>query len=143
MLFRQHIVEAEPLGRADPLRHAAVGLHFILGQLPHAAAVRSPRTLKLMSFALLLTDELPLHKEHCCDAMTEQANQTYPGAKSALLGSTDKRIYWSSLFDEYGLICQPSAEVLVISHCPFCGFQLPSSLRAEWFEKLEKMGWQT
>ena len=96
-----------------------------------------------MLFALVLTDELPLHKEHCCEVMTEQSNLTYPGAKSALLGSTDKRIYWSPLFDEYGLICQPSAEILVIAHCPFCGFQLPSSLRAEWFEKLEKTGWQT
>lgn len=96
-----------------------------------------------MSFALVLTAELPLHKEHCCEAMTKQANMTYPGAKSALLGSTDKRIYWSPLFDEYGLICQPSAEVLVIANCPFCGLQLPSSLRGEWFEKLEKTGWQT
>lgn len=96
-----------------------------------------------MSFALVLTDEKPLAKVHCCSAMTEQANLISANPKSALLGSTDKRIYWSPLFDEYGLICQPSAEVLVISHCPFCGTKLPSSQRAQWFEKLERTGWQT
>ena len=96
-----------------------------------------------MSFALVLTDELPLQRGHCCAAMTEQANLTYPNAKSALLGSTDKRIYWSPVFDEYGLVCQPSAEVLVIAHCPFCGVHLPSSQRAQWFEKLNRTGWQS
>jgi hypothetical protein len=96
-----------------------------------------------MPYALVLADEQPLQKQHCCEAMTEQANLTFPKAKSALLGSTDKRVYWSPLFDEYGLICQPSAEVLVISHCPFCGGSLPPSQRAQWFSKLEKTGWQT
>jgi hypothetical protein len=95
-----------------------------------------------MSFALVLTDELPLRKKHCCAEMTEQANLTYPNAESALLGSTDKRIYWSPLFDEYGLICQPSAEVLVIAHCPFCGVQFAPSEREKWLEKLERTGWQ-
>ena len=99
--------------------------------------------LKLMSYAFVLVDELPLYKEHCCAAMTDQANLTYPSAKSALLGSTDKRIYWSPLFDEYGLVCQPSAEILVIAHCPFCGARLPSSRRAQWFDRLEQTGWQT
>ena len=99
--------------------------------------------LKLMSFALVLTDEIPVQKEHCCSKMTEQANLACPHAKSALLGSTDKRIYWSPVFDEYGLICQPSAEVLVISHCPFCGVPLPAPLRDRWLEKLERTGWQT
>jgi hypothetical protein len=96
-----------------------------------------------MSFALVLADEPSLQKQHCCEAMTEQANLTFPKAKSALLGSTDKRIYWSPLFDEYGLICQPSAEVLVIANCPFCGTRLPPSQRAQWFAKLEQTGWRT
>jgi hypothetical protein len=95
-----------------------------------------------MSFALVLTNEKPLQKEHCCPEMTEQANLSYPNAKSALLGSTDKRIYWSPVFDEYGLICQPSAEILVIAHCPFCGTSLPTRQRDKWVEKLEKTGWR-
>ena len=99
--------------------------------------------LKLMTFSLVLTGEPSYAKEHCCAEMSEQANMAFPDAKSPLLGSPDKRIYWSPVFNEYGLICQPSAEVLHIHHCPFCGFQLPVSRRDEWFETLEKGGWKT
>jgi hypothetical protein len=100
-------------------------------------------TLKLMTFSLVLTNE-PRHvKEHCCAEMSEQANMSFPGAESPLLGSTDKRIYWSPVFNEYGLICQPSAEILQIHHCPFCGSRLPESRREKWFERLEKEDWKT
>ena len=75
--------------------------------------------------------------------MSEQVNMVSTYAASPLLGSSDKRVYWSPLFDEYGLICQPSAEVLVISHCPFCGSKLPESRVDTWFNELEKTGWQT
>jgi hypothetical protein len=96
-----------------------------------------------MTFSLVLTGESSYPKDHCCAEMSEQANMAFPEAKSSLLGSTDKRIYWSPVFDEYGLICQPSAEVLQIHHCPFCGYRLPESRRDMWFEKLEKEGWKT
>ena len=96
-----------------------------------------------MTYALVLREEKHLHKEHCCGEMTEQVNQIYPSENSALVGSTDKRIYWSPAFDEYGLICQPSAEILIISHCPFCGTKLPSSQRDTWMTELEKTGWLT
>ena len=95
-----------------------------------------------MSFALVLADEKHIAKAHCCDEMTEQANLAYSGAASALLGSTDKRIYWSAAFDEYGLICQPSPEVLVISNCQFCGATLPKSHRSNWLASLEERGWK-
>jgi hypothetical protein len=75
--------------------------------------------------------------------MSEQANMSFPNATSRLLGSTDKRIYWSSIFDEYGLICQPSAEILQVKHCPFCGTKLPQSRRNAWVERLEMEGWNT
>jgi hypothetical protein len=100
-------------------------------------------TLKLMTFSLVLTGESGYPKEHCCAEMSEQANMAFPEAKSPLLGSTDKRIYWSPVFDEYGLICQPSSEILQIHHCPFCGSRFPESRRDMWFEKLEKDGWKT
>jgi hypothetical protein len=96
-----------------------------------------------MTFSLVLTDEARYTKEHCCAEMTEQVNMAFPKAKSPLLGSTDKRIYWSPVFDEYGLICQPSAEILQICHCPFCGSGLPESQRVKWLERLEKEGWKT
>ena len=96
-----------------------------------------------MTYALILKDEIFVKVPHCCDEMAAQANQFYPEAESSLLGSTDKKIYWSPIFDEYGLICQPSAEILIIKWCLFCGSKLPSSKRDAWFEKLESTGWQS
>jgi len=96
-----------------------------------------------MAFAMVLTNEPRVERRHCCDDMTWQANMLSSTAEGALLASTDKRVYWSPVFDEYGLICQPSAEVLKISHCPFCGTELPASKRAAWFGALERTGWRT
>ncbi len=96
-----------------------------------------------MTFSLVLTTEPRVEILHCCEAMTTQVNIFSPNVASPLLGTSDKRIYWSPIFNEYGLICQPSAEVLVTSHCPFCGFLLPPSQRDAWFDALEKTGWQT
>lgn len=96
-----------------------------------------------MTFALVLKDEVPVDKAHCCDAMTEQVNLGFPQTVGSLKGSTDRRIYWSPVFDEYGLICQPSAEMLLIQYCPFCGVQLPDSRRDMWFDRLERHGWKT
>jgi hypothetical protein len=92
-------------------------------------------------FALTLKDEERFEKEHCCEQMTIQANSHWPLAESRLLGSTDQRVYWSPVFDEYGLICQPSAEILKIQFCPFCGTGLPESKRDTWFARLEGTGW--
>ena len=94
-------------------------------------------------FALILKNEKRHVKDHCCHQMTEQVNMHWPNAESPLLGSTDQRIYWSPVFDEYGLICQPSAEVLDIQHCPFCGQRLPDSRRDAWFERVVPTGWKT
>jgi hypothetical protein len=96
-----------------------------------------------MAFALVLAKETHVTREHCCTDMTAQVNLQSPLAESALLGTTDKRIYWSPLFNEYGLICQPSSEVLTISHCPFCGVALPPSRRDDWLQKLKATGWRT
>jgi len=96
-----------------------------------------------MNFSLPLKDEPHVEKVHCCESMTDQANMVYPNASSKLLGSTDKRIYWSPIFEEYGLICQPSPEILRISNCPFCGAELPTSKRNAWFSALEATGWES
>jgi hypothetical protein len=94
-------------------------------------------------FALILKDEARFEKKHCCDRMTQQVNSQWPLAESPLLGSTDQRIYWSPVFDEYGLVCQPSAEILTIQFCPFCGTEFPESKRAAWLAQLEAMGWKS
>ena len=94
-------------------------------------------------FSLVLKDEPRYFKEHCCSAMTKQVNTVSKMGASPLLGSTDQRIYWSALWDEYGLICQPSAEILPIRFCPFCSARLPTSQRDVWFKQLEASGWRT
>jgi hypothetical protein len=75
---------------------------------------------------------------HCCEQMTWRVNLPFQEG-----GASDKRLYWSPVFNEYGLICRPSAEVLVISHCPFCGTGLAASRRQAWFAVLELTGWRT
>jgi hypothetical protein len=94
-------------------------------------------------FALILSNEKRHVKDHCCREMTDQVNMHWSKAKSPLLGSTDQRIYWSPVYDEYGLICQPSAEILKIHYCPFCGGRLPDSRRDAWFKRLAITGWKT
>jgi hypothetical protein len=96
-----------------------------------------------MTFSLILDNEPQVTRTHCCEAMTHQASLSSPFAESPLLGTTDKRVYWSPLLNEYGLICQPSPEILQIAFCPFCGSELPPSRRDEWFRKLEATGWKT
>src|SRR5688572_23745674 len=93
-------------------------------------------------FAMILKGEKRHKKDHCCQEMTAQVNMHWPKAESPLLGSTDQRIYWSPVFDEYGLICQPSAEILKIQHCPFCGVTLPESRRDAWLDRLATLGWK-
>jgi hypothetical protein len=93
-------------------------------------------------FVLTLKDEERFEKAHCCDQMTRQVSSAWAMAESPLLGSTDQRVYWSPAFDEYGLICQPSAEILLIQFCPFCGAKLPESKRDAWFSELKRTGWK-
>ncbi|MDQ8201347.1 hypothetical protein QEH56_24525 [Pelagicoccus enzymogenes] len=53
----------------------------------------------------------------------------------------DALIHFSPKFREYGLIIHDGgASTIGIDHCPFCGEKLPKSKRDEWFEELEKMG---
>jgi hypothetical protein len=95
-----------------------------------------------MPFFLILKDECRKAKDHCCQEMSTQVNLFSEGERGPLQGTTDKRVYWSPIFDEYGLICQPSAEILAIRHCPFCGTRLPMSRRDAWFARLERTGWR-
>jgi hypothetical protein len=44
-------------------------------------------------------------------------------------------------FREYGLpVHNGGTSKLSISFCPFCGVVLPSSVRDEWFDRLEALG---
>ncbi len=71
--------------------------------------------------------------KHCCNDM------------ELYLNSEDKTITYSPRFNEYGIsVCDgknnKSNSYIVITHCPWCGKKLPDSKREEWFEELEKLG---
>lgn len=56
---------------------------------------------------------------------------------------TSKLIYHSEKFDEYGLIIHDGGRsYIVISYCPFCGKRLPESMRDQWFDELEELGFE-
>ena len=64
----------------------------------------------------------------CCEAM----------AKNVENGA----IRYSDIFDEYGIpLPEDSVSVIRVSHCPWCGTTLPKSKRNEWFQKLERLGY--
>ncbi len=59
------------------------------------------------------------------------------------LNSEDKIITYSSRFNEYGIpVCDGGNSYIIISHCPWCGKELPKSKRDEWFYELEKLGFE-
>ncbi len=46
-------------------------------------------------------------------------------------------------FREYGIwILDGGTSKQDIHHCPWCGKKLPSSLRDEWFDKLDELGFE-
>ena len=54
-----------------------------------------------------------------------------------------KSLFYSDVFDEYGIFLpEDSSSYLVIKFCPWCGKPLPPSKREEWFEALEKIGFE-
>ena len=46
------------------------------------------------------------------------------------------------VFDEYGIPCHEDGgnSSVLIKYCPWCGKRLPESKRDEWFDRLEKLG---
>lgn len=44
-------------------------------------------------------------------------------------------------FREYGIhILDGGSSYMTINYCPWCGALLPSSLREQWFDRLEELG---
>jgi hypothetical protein len=53
----------------------------------------------------------------------------------------DIPIEYNDKFREYGIrILDGGSAILRISHCPWCGCELPASLRDEWLECLKALG---
>ena len=68
--------------------------------------------------------ELP----HACDDMRE------------VLESEESALAYNPRFRDYSIAYIDSDSVQIIDYCPFCGAKLPDSLRDEWFDRLEALG---
>lgn len=50
-------------------------------------------------------------------------------------------LVYNTKLREYGIkLLDGGSSVQVISCCPWCGRRLPSSLRDDWFDRLESLG---
>ncbi|HYT93793.1 MAG TPA: hypothetical protein VEL76_34050 [Gemmataceae bacterium] len=87
----------------------------------------------------ILKDERRVEQQHCCPTMARQANHRcdeHPGG----LECPDLFVYYSPAFREYGIVNHIEGEIAVIAFCPWCGCQLPESLRSRWSEELAARG---
>lgn len=76
---------------------------------------------------------LAFQATHVCD--------THPSA----MDCPDAAVVWQPRFREWGLPIRDgdgasASSYLVIRHCPWCGAEVPPSLRAEWFAALAGRG---
>ncbi|MDZ4100530.1 MAG: hypothetical protein U1E12_02505 [Hydrogenophaga sp.] len=66
---------------------------------------------------------------HCCEQM-----------RSAV-SDDDLPLEYAPKFREYGILyCDDGSSYQLIQHCPWCGSQLPASLREAWFDELDRLG---
>lgn len=84
---------------------------------------------------------------HCCDNMNEKTLCIDKLEQSIKTFDENKIIYFSSRFREYGIPIRDgrsfSSSYISIQFCPWCGKQLPYSKRDEWFDELEKRGYDS
>lgn len=67
--------------------------------------------------------------DYCCDKMR------------MYLSLGDVAIVYVAKLREYGLpVLDGGSSYILITHCPWCGSQLPSSLRDEWFDEIRMLG---
>ena len=65
---------------------------------------------------------------HCCISM------------KAHLDDGRGSVTYIPKFREYGILYRDAQSMQQIQFCPWCGASLPSSLRDQWFDELEKLG---
>lgn len=88
----------------------------------------------------------PLHRmahrmtPHCCPRMRHQVE--FVCADHPDLGACpDSLIRYSDQHREYGLrVHDGGSAVVEIAYCPWCGAELPASLRHRWFDELAALG---
>lgn len=58
------------------------------------------------------------------------------------LERSDIPVEYDDRFREHSIIVIGGRALQTITHCPWCGEKLPSSLRDEWFEQLRALGFE-
>ena len=67
--------------------------------------------------------------EHCCEMMKDR------------LLDNETALSYNSAFREYGLkVLDGGTSIIEIRFCPWCGKQLPESLRLKWIAEIESLG---
>ncbi|MEL4280489.1 MULTISPECIES: DUF6980 family protein [Shewanella] len=78
--------------------------------------------------------------KHCCQDMQRAITLDCTQHKD-IYSCPDVLVSYIPKFDEYGLIIHDGGSASTeINYCPWCGKKLPESKRDEWFEELEKLG---
>ncbi len=68
--------------------------------------------------------------KHCCEQMNEN------------IKSEDGIVYYSDVFNEYGIPYSDGVSIMKMEFCPWCGKRLPQSMREKWFNELEALGYE-
>jgi hypothetical protein len=69
--------------------------------------------------------------QHCCASMRYYLNNS-SGANG---------IEFVPKFREYGItVPGQTTSITLIEFCPWCGTKLPSTLRMQWFERIDELG---
>lgn len=69
-----------------------------------------------------------LEQMHCCSEMTDRLND-------------ETGILYIPKFREYGIrVLDGGSSFVLLRFCPWCGVEIPTSLRDEWFQTVEKLG---
>ena len=78
---------------------------------------------------------------HCCKDMDRHINDMCDKHDDPFK-CPDFVISYIPKFDEYGLIIHDGGRSTYdMNFCPFCGSKLPKSRRSQWFEDLNRMGY--
>ena len=71
----------------------------------------------------------------CCEDMKCHIYETNDSER--------KTILYVPKFNEYGIPCrEDSISMILIHYCPWCGCELPDSLRNKWFDDLLALGFE-
>ncbi|WP_157888805.1 DUF6980 family protein [Alteromonas abrolhosensis] len=81
-----------------------------------------------MTIVMMLRNERQSLPKCCCTDMEDA------------IKDAEHPIYYSGVYQEYGLRLNSGYEYSIMKYCNWCGAELPSSRREQWFDSLEKQG---